>query len=60
MNESFRVGAALLLKTLYKNIALIKYHPVSKLSQSRVRRTSADLISTGASYYSGGPILELL
>ena len=45
MNESFRVGAALLLQTLYKNVALVKHHPVSKFSQSRVRRTLADLIS---------------
>ena len=30
MNESFRVGAALLLKTLYTNVALDKYHRVSK------------------------------
>ena len=36
MNESFRVGAVLLPKTLYKNVALVKYHLVSKLSQSRV------------------------
>ena len=42
MNESFRIGVALLLKTLYKNDALVKYHLVSKFSQSRVRRTSAD------------------
>jgi hypothetical protein len=26
MNQPFRVGAALLLKTLYKNVALFKYH----------------------------------
>jgi hypothetical protein len=36
MNESFRIGAALLLKTLYKNVALVKCHLVSKFSQSRV------------------------
>jgi hypothetical protein len=29
MNESFRIGEALLLKTLYKNVALVKYHLVS-------------------------------
>jgi hypothetical protein len=28
MNESFRIGAALLLKTLYKNVALVKYSTI--------------------------------
>ena len=39
MKESFRVSAALLFKTLCKNVALAKYHLVSKFSQSRDRIT---------------------
>ena len=45
MKESFRVGAALSFKTLYKNVALAEYYLVSKFSQSRDLRTSADLLS---------------
>ena len=45
MKESFRVGAALSFKILNKNVALAKYHLVSKFSQSRDLRTSADLLS---------------
>ena len=44
MKESFRVGAALSFKTLYKNVALAECHLVSKFFQSRDLRTSADLI----------------
>ena len=58
MKESFRVGAALLLKTFYKNVALAGFHLVSKFSQSRDLRRSA--LVTNASYYSGGPVLKSL
>ena len=58
MNESFRVGLALLLKTLYKNVALVKYLQIFPVKSSK-NVSRSDRI-TGASYYSGSPILELL
>ncbi len=60
MNESFSVGATLSLKTLYTNVALDKYHRVSKFSQSKDRRTSADLISWLALLIAGTGISHII
>ncbi len=60
MNESFRVGAALLLKTLYTNVALDKYHRVSKRQNKTktVHQLTTRLYKTGRQHEPHNPPRE--